>query len=694
MNRRLRRLLIIFGLIAIAPTAFGVTTAYWDVNTKAELVQGDFENTVLTPAGEVVLGKTPAKISLADELSLWCGAMDNKGTYYFGSGSGNIYKLSEKEDKLDEFFTTTETLITALAVSPDNELFAATIPNGRIYKINRDGKGDQLCQLPIAYIWALGFGPDKTLYASTGPVPNIYKIEPDGKFEPLYEAKKGMHILSFIFDENTIYFGTSYPGTLCRYSLKENKTDILYDFGDTEIRSIALSADKQSLYLAINSGIKMMPQEFLGAIKGGAENSKKKTNSPAPVAAPPPPPKEKPPVQSSLYLFSFSNKVQELSRFDKCYLTDLKYVSKDSQSYLLAATDNSGKIYRIDTADANFSIPYDLDASNILALIMDKKGDLKVAAAGGVGGIYLYPASDVVTGSYISDVFDAKFMAEWGSAQWENSQDVTLSVRTGNVNKPDDTWSDWSDEKAASPAKLDVKPGRYIQVKANLKSKTASLDKFSIAYLVANQAPRITNVRIENIKKPLEGQPALPFIPQRVVSRKIIYQASDPDGDPLGYRIYYRKEGQTQWMLINQNDLIATPEFVWNTESIDDGKYLIKVEATDERTNPDNRSLSDSKTSKPITIDNTKPTIKSLAINGNNCSGEVEDNFNYIARIEYSLDGQPWAVVYPDDTLFDARTEKFSFQLKDIAKGTHSITLRVFDADGNLGTRQEEFTVK
>lgn len=688
-----RKLFIILGLIIIAPTVFGVNTAYWEVNTKAELAKGEFENAILTPAGEVVLGKTPAKVGLAGELSLWCGAMDSKGTYYFGSGSGKIYKLSEKEDKLDEFFATTETLITALAVSPDNELFAATIPNGRIYKIGKDGKGAPFCQLPIAYVWALGFGPDDALYASTGPVANIYKIKPDGKFEALYESKKGMHILSFLFDENTLYFGTSYPAILHRYNMKEKKAEILYDFGDSEIKSIALSSDKQSLYLAINSGIKMMPQDFLGAVKGAAEEAKK-PDLPVPIAAPLPPPKEKPPVQSSIYAFTLPNKVRELSRFDKCYITDLKYVSKNSQSYLLAATDNSGKIYQVTTTDANFSIPYDLEANNILALLMDKKGELKIAAAGGVSGVYLFPANDVTNGSYTSDVFDARFIAEWGSAQWENSKDVALSVRTGNTNKPDDTWSAWSDEITASPAKLDVKPGRYIQLKAKLNSKDAALSKFALAYLVANQSPKMVDVRIENVKKPLEGQPASPFLPQRVFARKIVYQANDPDGDPLGYRIYYRKESQTQWVLVNQNDLIATPEFVWNTESMDDGKYLIKVEATDERNNPDGRSLSDSKTSKQIIVDNTKPTIKSLTTNGKDCSGEVEDNFNYIARIEYSLDGQPWTVVYPNDTLFDARTEKFAFQLKDIAKGTHSITLRVFDADGNLGTRQEEFTAK
>ncbi|MFA5793994.1 MAG: WD40 repeat domain-containing protein [Candidatus Brocadiia bacterium] len=690
-----RFIFAILCLTIFTPIALAVNTTYWDLNNKVEIAKGDFENTLMTPAGEVALGRQPVKIAAPNnELTLWTGVADKKDTYYFGSASGKIYKLSEKENKLEEFFTTTETLVTSMAISSDNELFFATIPNGRIYKVNRDGKGGIFCQLPIAYVWKLSFGPDdKSLYASTGPVPNIYKIAPDGKFETFYEAKKGLHIMCLAFDrDNTLYFATSYPAMLYRMKTSpEKKAELLYDFGDNEIKSIALAADNKVVYLAINSGIKMMPQEFLGAVKSSAEEAKK-TEAPMPISAPPPPPREKPPVQSSVFIFTTDNKVRELVRFDKSYLTDLKYFQSDKKEHLLASTDNSGKIFQI-MPDASFAIPYDLDASNIMALITDQANELKALAAGGAGGIYLYPAAEATTGTYTSEVFDAKFAAEWGNISWENTKDITLSVRTGNTNKPDDTWSSWSSEITA-PGKININPGRYIQVRSALNTKDAYLSKVSIAYLVANQQPRINDLRIEAVKKPLEGQQASPFMPQRIFARKIIYQAYDPDNDPLGYQIYYRKENQTQWVLLNQDDLIVTPEYIWNTESTDDGKYFIKVKATDERNNPESRSLTDSKTSKLVVVDNTKPTVKNLVIKDNEFSGEVEDNFNYIARIEYSLDGRPWETVFPLDNMFDNRTEKFSFQIKGIAPGTHVVALRVIDADGNAGIRQEEFTTK
>jgi hypothetical protein len=687
-------------------SAFAVSTDYWEINTKPELAKGDFDNTVLTPAGEVVLGKKPVKIALEKETSLWCGVQDKKGAYYFGSGSGKIYKLSGKEDKLDEVFDTKEILVTALAVSDNNEIFAATIPNGRIFKIDRDGKGITFCQLAVAYVWALGFGPDNNLYASTGPVPNIYKISNDGKPEPFYEAKKGMHIMSFLFDnQDNLFFATSYPGIVYRYQLKQKKADIIYDLGESEIRSMLLSPDKQTLYLAVNSASRMMPQDFLGAVKGAAEEAKKPdAPPPAPIAAPLPPPKQKPPVQSAIYTLTLANRIKELIRFEKSYLTDLKYLPGGKQDYLLAATDNNGKIYQI-ALDGTLSIPYDLEVNNIMALMLDNKSELKLVATGGASAVYLYPAADVVTGSYIADVFDGRFMSDWGSLAWENSKDITLSIRTGNTDKPDDTWSAWSDDITTSPAKLNAAPSRYIQVKATLKSKDAALTAISLAYLTTNQQPRLMDMRIENIRKPLEGQPALPHMPQRTVAKKIVYQATDADGDPLGYRLYYRRENQTHWTLINATDLIIAPEYIWNTESVDDGKYLIKAEVTDERNNPKDRALADSKISKPVIVDNTKPVIMNTAFNGKSAdspadrgkseyTGEVADNFSYIERIEYSVDNQPWELVYPKDNLFDEKTEKFTAQLKNLSPGTHSITFRAWDSEGNLGTKQEEFSVK
>ncbi|MBI4713183.1 MAG: hypothetical protein HY762_07795 [Planctomycetes bacterium] len=702
------KLKTVWSLVIIWNLGFGiwnlcsaVNTAHWEVNTKQDISKGEFQETVLTPSGEVVLGKKPSKIASANDVALWSTVMDKKGNSYFGAGNGKIYKLVD-DTKLDEFFSTTETLVTALAINDKGELFAGTIPNGRIYKIDREGKDALFCSLPMAYVWSLAY-KDDFLYAATGPVATIYKIDSTGKSEVFYEAKKGQHILCMYLDDYGMYFGTSYPGILYRYNMSDKKAEILYDFGDTEIKTLAVATN--SIYLGVNSAVRIMPQDFLNAVKGAAEETKKADAAGAPpavITAPPPPPKEKPPVQSSIYSITAGNKVRELIRFDRAYITDLKFTS---DNYLLAATDNSGKLYQVNP-DGVFAIPYDLEASNILALLSDKEGEMKAAATGGAGAVYLFPAGPSEKGVYLSDVLDARFTAEWGALKWEGVGDISFAARSGNTNKPGDTWSDWSEEQVAPQAKLKAPAGRYLQVRATLKGKDAKLARFSVAHRVTNQKPVLMDVRVENAKQapPPQPQPQpaavtnLPVVSERTILKKVIYQASDTDGDPLGYRIYYRKEQMTNWILLNQNDLVLTPDYVWNTESVDDGRYLVKVEVTDEKNNPRETALTDEKVARPVLVDNTKPQVKTLKLDIRDdklsAEGTVVDNFSYIARIEYSVDGKPWQVVYPKDGLFDSDTEDFTVQMSELGKGGHTLLLRAYDASGNLGTRQEEFQTK
>jgi hypothetical protein len=226
------------------------------------------------------------------------------------------------------------------------------------------------------------------------------------------------------------------------------------------------------------------------------------------------------------------------------------------------------------------------------------------------------------------------------------------------------------------------------------------LSEVSVAYLVENQAPKIIELKIEN--QPAGGgggesqpQPGKVTLPPRLTTKKITWQAQDPDNDPFGVRIYYRQENEEHWVLLNPDSLITGNEYIWNTESVPDGKYLIKVEVTDEKANPPERALKDERISLPILVDNTKPVIKELEISEKKliCSGVVEDNFSYINRIEYAIDGGDWHLIYPEDNFFDQPTEQFSFRLGELILGSHIVVVRAFDSMGNMGVAQKTFKV-
>ncbi len=690
--------IFLLAVICLIPTIlYGVSTAYWELNTKSAFTKGEFNNLVMNPRGEIMLGKKVNRISI-DEPSLWCAVRDKKDNIYFGSGTGKIYKLNG--DQAQEIFSTGELLVTSLAVSKKNEIFAATIPNGKIFKIDRSGKAITFCVLSDMYVWALAYSHKQNiLYAATGPTGKIYKIDKDGNVTEFYDTKKP-NILCLTLDKNdNLYFGTASPGILYRLSA-DGKPWVLHDFGDSEIKALALH--NETLYIAVNSGVKTLPQEFLDAVRAAAEKVKKESEDEekAPKPQEPPSPKQpKPVVQSAVYSLAPDNKLKLIYRFPNSYLTDIK-VTKDGE--LLVGTDNTGKVFKIMPAspaggpDGVSAIPYDFESEQVLALILDSNGELAMAGTGKPGHVFILEEGSPEKAYYTSKVFDAVFPASWGSLAWQATGSLSFQTRSGNTAEVDETWTDWSEGLSAS-GKVTSPSARYLQFRVNWdKDKDAVLSSVSVAYLIQNQPPRIIEVKIEDQalagggENPQSGEIPMPL---RFTAKKISWQVQDADNDPLGIRIYYREESEEQWLSVNTDNLIIGNEFLWNTESVPDGKYLFKVEVSDEATNPAGRRLVDEHISAPQLVDNTKPVIKGLEINEKKlvCRGVAEDSFSYINRIEYALDGGEWHLVPSEDGLFDQAAERFNITLANVVVGAHVLVIRTFDALGNMAVARKSF---
>ena len=97
------------------------------------------------------------------------------------------------------------------------------------------------------------------------------------------------------------------------------------------------------------------------------------------------------------------------------------------------------------------------------------------------------------------------------------------------------------------------------------------------------------------------------------------------------------------------------------------------------------------RTSEPFDIDNSAPIV---SIEGSPArSGDLltirfsaKDVSSHITRAEFSINGGPWRNAYSDDGLTDDKNESFTVtaDVKGVKK--FAISLRVFDAVGNIGT--------
>jgi hypothetical protein len=177
--------------------------------------------------------------------------------------------------------------------------------------------------------------------------------------------------------------------------------------------------------------------------------------------------------------------------------------------------------------------------------------------------------------------------------------------------------------------------------------------------------------------------------------RTVQWRATDPNGDPLRYNVHVRRADEGAWIEIGE-ELEAT-SFTWDTGSLPDGRYRLRITASDEAANPLGEERSVEAYSEPFTVDNTPPEVTSFAARGEGgtvaLEGKAEDGMSPLSRIEVAIDDADWRTVTPEGGLADARTLSFRARLPKVEPGDHTVSVRAVDLAGNTTTRASRVTV-
>jgi len=167
----------------------------------------------------------------------------------------------------------------------------------------------------------------------------------------------------------------------------------------------------------------------------------------------------------------------------------------------------------------------------------------------------------------------------------------------------------------------------------------------------------------------------------------ITWQAEDPDGDRLAYSLYIRGEGETQWRLLK--DGLHETNYQVEPETLPDGKYQVRIAASDAESNPRESARTAEQISAPFLVDNTPPVVQLLEQDRKGAEGRVRfrisDAASVLRRAEYSIDGGAWAPVYSEDGIIDSQAETFLIRLDSLAPGEHVVVIRAYDSGGNAG---------
>ena len=735
--RRLRRLAVAITVGLFVIPVYASSPKFFQATTQADFLRGDLENLSIDNRG-LVLGPATELVYETPSPFLWTLTPGGDGQLFIGTGNdGRVFRV-DTQGRGSSFFDASELEVHAIAPAPNGGLYVASSPDGKIYKVDPAGVATTFFDPDDKYIWALTTDSRGNLYAGTGDKGIVYKISPDGKGVPFYETK-ATHATSLAFDRSgQLLVGTESPGRLLRVDT-DGRGFLLLDTPFDEIRALRFD-DKGMLYAAAVSGRSAGTAAPASGVDNStrpagsgsgsstttvtADSSSSSSSDTTPSGGSVP--EDRRAARGAIYRIAPDGVWDQLWESRE----DLPYdVVTDNEGRLIVATGNKGKIFRLEGDPLKPTLLTRAAAQQVTAFYKDSRGAIFYATAN-PGKLFKLSSGFATEGRYLSDVQDAKMLATWGAITWRGTPGngrIAISTRSGNSDTPDDTWSQWSSVYPSSGAAISSPKARYLQWRAVLNGSNQSpvLTSVTAAYLQRNLRPQVRSITVHApgivFQKPFPaGDPDLAgFGNQTTLDRRLaaeaaasqgssgspslgrrsyekglqtlVWRADDENGDDLVFDLEYRREGETTWRPLRSGleDLI----YVWDTSTVPNGTYFIRVRASDLPSNGTDTALTGDLDSSSFEIDNTPPTISRVDIRtsgtGTTLSFDVTDDHSPIQRVESSLDGREWSPVFPKDGIADSRTEQYDVALSG-AIGARGVSLRATDSMNNVATTQVE----
>jgi hypothetical protein len=567
------------------------------------------------------------------------------------------------------------------------------------------------------YIFDIELDNVGNIYLATGPQGRVYVLDPSGKVAQLVYRGKDKNILSVAASrDGFVYAGCDTRGLIYKINPRNKTAAVLYDSDEPEISAL-LAADNISqggvLYAtATSANVVEAEQRFaVQQAAAGRPDTKKEESGktlteggtklkvpntgpasapkPAQVARPMPRP-AKPGSASYIYKINKQGYISEVFSEAAVFLC---LTAQDGK--LLVGTGNEARLYSVDPETERQAILYeDNKASQITALAVSDQ-DIYVGTAN-PARLVLLSGGFAPHGTYTSELIDAGQPARWGKLQMDaeipRGCKVLVSTRSGNVKDANDpTFSEWTEPTAMTePIQLRCPIGRFCQYRLTLETedarKTPMIREVAVASTVPNLAPKVESIDIARLQSPTkEG------------IFKVAYKASDENDDKLTYTLEFRKVGRTHWIQIK--DKIEADNFEWDSKTVEDGRYEVRVTASDERSNSVATKLTGSRISEPIVVDNTGPKVRKYALEKTGKTAtlklEVADEQSVISKLEYTLDSNTeWKGSLPEDGVCDTTEEGFTIAIEDLEPGEHVLALKITDDVGNVAFQTFELNMQ
>jgi outer membrane protein assembly factor BamB len=759
MIRRTILAALLLTIVAVPALVYAEHTRFWRQTDYSDFEKGTAKGVAVRSDGRLMPAPKFAPYSDPNLAYLWALHTDSRGRIYGAGGSDAKVLRFDDPAKPATVFESSELAAQAIAFDSHDNLYVGTSPDGKIYKVTPEGQKTVFFDPKSKYIWALAVDRQGTLFAGTGDGGKIFAVTPDGNGQLFYQSDE-RHARSLAFDsKGNLLVGTDPDGLILRIEITRKESQapptagtsfVIYETEKKEVTSLLVDPGGRLYAAAIGEKQRAITIPQVNAIitpqltpplsvqPGAAALSFQATG--AQPSAP----------------FSFfpsttgGSQVVEISPEGT---PKTLWTSRDELVFsmgfagngkVLLGTGNKGAIIELEGNNVYSSIAKTASAQ-VTSLIAGSDGKILVGTAN-PGKIFTLGPDFEAEGSFESDPFDAKIFSHWGRMTWwgENGATqgkVAFYARSGNTSSPEKNWSPWAGPyKNASGESVTCPPARFIQWKAVFlesdKGNAPNVSWVSVAYQPENVAPVVDDVVVQEPGVRLQGfnppqTPGTPpsvqlKMPQRSGSNQppsigaitesasraqkveapsqgfqekgyesVLWSAHDDNDDDLIFSVYYRGEGERNWRMLK--DKLIQHFYSWDTTTMPDGAYYLKIVATDSPSNPKALALTDERTSDRFEIENTPPRIENLRADTNGPVAKITfdgaSSALIIAGAQYSVDAGDWLVMFPVGGLSDAPKESYQVEIPGLAPGEHTVAVQISDRFDNTTAAKVTFTL-
>jgi sugar lactone lactonase YvrE len=761
MMRRKNLVCLLAMAILLPLAAHAEHTRYWRQTDFSEFQKGTAKGVAIRSDGKLQPSLKFASFADPNLAYVWALRLNSHGQLYAAGGSDAKVLRFDDAGKPTTVFESPELAAQAIAFDAADNLYVGTSPDGKIYQVTPDGRKSVFFEPKTKYIWALAVDSQGALYVATGDTGKVFVVTSDGKGQVFYQSRE-RHARSLAFDsKGNLLIGTEPDGLIVRVEISRKSPKavpeagssfVVYETNKAETTSLIADADGNIYAASIGDkvripGIPRVPQ--------APTPQAPVVNITAPGAVISP--TLQPSPQTGIF-FPLSGIASgggaEVVKIAADGSPKTLWTSRDelvlamglsSRGKLLLGTGDNGKLIELDDSGV-FSNIASTASEQVTSVLAGPSGKIFVATANS-GKVFTLGPGFEPNGTFESDTFDAKIFSRWGRLTWwgDNGavQDkVEFYVRSGNTSSPEDNWSPWAGPyKNSAGEAVACPPARFVQWKAVFLDSdhagTPSVSWVSLAYQPKNVAPVVDDVVVQDPGIRAAGFPIQPAGPgsastaplrnprsfgsnpalqiqgvdnssgssrmepppqgfQQKGYQSVLWSAHDDNDDDLVFTIYFRGEAEKDWRVLK--DKLTQRYYSWDTLSMPDGAYYLKIVASDSPSNPADQALSDARESDRWIVANTPPRIENLRASagqlGIKGSFDAVAASSAIARAQYSVDAGDWQLIFPAGVLSDAPKESYSIELSGLSAGEHTLAVQVADDFNNTASAKTTFTVQ